>query len=358
MSVASRSPHTFDELVRVVRKQTDTVLRKRLGRLKRAASRIAIGPTADALDRLMASGGKRFRAALTVAGYAAIRPRADRAAAVQAGAALELLHAYLLIQDDWMDDDATRRGGPSAHVALGAAYGAAFGGASALLASDLAWGAAIELMTNIEATPARRIAALSVLMRCHQEVVFGQQLDVLRAAEGGTALARIAAATDIETVHALKTGSYTVTAPLLVGAALAGASPRQQRALERFGRPLGVAFQLRDDLLGVFGERAATGKPFAGDIRAGKRTAVTEWGDALGPRARRVFEAAFGNEDASAPALRAAARALDEAGARNRVDRRLRDRCALADRRLAKMAIAPQPRAWLEGAVGWLRGAT
>jgi geranylgeranyl diphosphate synthase type I len=174
------------------------------------------------------------------------------------------LQAYFLIHDDWMDGDATRRGGPTAHVVLG--HGDAHLGASlAVLAGDYACALAHRVLAEIPAPPSHATEAVALFSRVHQEVVLGQALDL-------TLVAHDAAA--VEKMHTLKTGSYTVRGPLGMGAMLAGASPEARAALDRFAAPIGVAFQLRDDLLGVFGTEEETGKPVGSDIRAKKRTAL------------------------------------------------------------------------------------
>src|SRR5205823_1606576 len=132
----------------------------------------------------------------------------------------------------------------------------------AILASDLTWGMALETLAGLDARPERVVDVIRRFCAVHEDVVVGQALDLFARAE------------DVEAMHALKTGSYTVRGPLVLGAALAGASPETMGALETFAAPVGVAFQLRDDLLGTFATTAETGKPEGGDLRAGKRTAV------------------------------------------------------------------------------------
>jgi geranylgeranyl diphosphate synthase type I len=170
-------------------------------------------------------------------------------------------------------------------------------------------------------------------------VVVGQQLDVLGRAE------------DVEAMHALKTGSYTVRGPLLLGATLAGAPAATLRALERFSAPLGVAFQLRDDLLGAFGTERETGKPLGGDLRTGKRTAVlAEAEPRLDPRGRRALGRVLGKADAPADAIDAATRALEACGARDAVTRRLAALCARSEEAAGRLPLAPRARAVLAGA--------
>ncbi|HEY4120858.1 MAG TPA: polyprenyl synthetase family protein, partial [Byssovorax sp.] len=260
-------------------------------------------------------------------------------------AALELLQSYLLMQDDWMDGDLLRRGGPSAHAALAKVHGdVKLGEASAVLASDLTWGLAVGCLSGCKAPLPRKIEALDVFLRVHRDVVFGQQLDLLGRAE------------DVEAMHTLKTGSYTVKGPLAIGAALAGASAETRRALDRFAAPVGVAFQLRDDLLGTFGDTAATGKPVGNDLLAGKRTAILAESDARLDRAqRRAVDAVLGKKQAPEADVREATRALEACGARAAVEARLEALISQAEGRAAALPIAAGARVLLGGAAAALR---
>ncbi len=300
----------------------------------------------DAARDLTLRGGKRFRAALLVAAYVGVAPRAPRDVALDAGAALELLQTYLLTQDDWMDGDDLRRGGPSAHAALSRVHGDGhLGAASAILASDLTWGLAVGVLAACDAPLPRRLLALDLLLRVHRDVVIGQQLDLLGNTE------------DVEAMHALKTGSYTVRGPLSIGAALAGATDETRRALERFAAPLGVAFQLRDDLLGTFGKTERTGKPVGNDLCAGKRTAILAEADERLDRAqRRLVDAVLGNKSATASDIRAATLALEACGAREAVESRLASLLSDAEHRAASLPLSPASRELLAGAAHALRG--
>src|SRR6185437_3001411 len=169
---------------------------------------------------------KRYRAALLAAAYAGAAPGASLEPALQAGVALELLQTYLLIQDDWMDGDLTRRGGPTVHAALAERLGGAhLGAASAMLASDLSWNLAVSVVSAIDLPPSRVLATLRELVRVHEDVIVGQQIDMLGRAE------------DVEAMHALKTGSYTVRGPLTLGATLG----RGRRGGRRAGPLRGAA---------------------------------------------------------------------------------------------------------------------
>src|SRR5262249_4093212 len=152
-------------------------------------------------------GGKRFRAGMLVAAFSGVAPRASLEPALSAAVSLELLQTYLLIQDDWMDGDAVRRGGPSAHAALAEAFrDPDMAACSAILAGDLTWGLAVRTLATARVKDHRRLRAIELFCAVHQDVVAGQQIDML----GRSA--------DVEAMHALKTGSYTVRGPLLLGA--------------------------------------------------------------------------------------------------------------------------------------------
>lgn len=287
----------------------------------------------DAVSRLTLRGGKRFRPALLTAAYLAVDPDGAASDVVDAGAALELMQSYLLIHDDWMDGDDERRGGPSVHAALSASHDDTHLGASlSILAGNLASAQAWELLSQGPWKAKRGARAVKVFLEMHQEVVFGQQLDLL-------ATERVAQ------MQQLKTGSYTVRGPLRLGAVLAGADDAQLAALETYGRPLGEAFQIRDDLLGTFGDARATGKPTGNDLRAGKRTALllaaegSATDEALAP-----VRAVLGREDANDEEIAQATAALEACGARNEVERRLERLVGEASAALEGTPLGPRGR--------------
>lgn len=298
----------------------------------RRARLAAIAPEAarplDAAADLVLRGGKRFRAVLVRAAYEGLAAEgAPREPAIVGGAAYELVQAYLLVQDDWMDGDVTRRGGRTAHERLADELGSAhLGACSAVLASDLLFGYALELLTSDALGARERLTALRTLLETHEAVVAGQHLDVTHRAPS------------VELLHALKTGSYTVRGPLRLGFALAGAEPSSlDGALEAFAEPVGLAFQLRDDLLGTFGSEARTGKPVGNDLALGKRTAVLRAAEERVPAhelARALEHAREGQAAQAALTLRqhgvleVVARRIDElivAGARAALSLPLRD---------------------------------
>jgi geranylgeranyl diphosphate synthase type I len=222
----------------------------------------------QSIRTLVLAGGKRLRPAFCHWGFRAAGGAADDPLAIDAGAAFELLHAFALIHDDVMDGSGLRRGLPTVHVEFAARHRAAgwrgeprrFGDGVAILAGDLASVMADELLAD---APADAITIWNVL---RLEVNIGQYLDVLGAAEGEADLDRA------RLIARYKSGKYTVERPLHLGAALAGGLDALAPALSAYGEPLGEAFQLRDDLLGVFGDPAVTGKPVGDDLREGKPT--------------------------------------------------------------------------------------
>lgn len=266
-----------------------------------------------ALRALTLRGGKRLRAALALAAFRATGGDGDEAPAIDVGVALELLQTYLLVHDDWMDGDLVRRGGPSVHAMLREHFGAnERGDASAILAGDFASALAQEVVSSLATSPTRALAVVRRFADIQRDAVYGQQLDIAGRES------------DVEAMHALKTGSYTVRGPLLLGAALAGAGAKAEATLARYAAPLGVAFQLRDDVLGTFGDPAQTGKPFGNDLRAGKRTALVVEGERrLDDRGRAVLARALGKVDATADEIAAATDALAGCGARGAVESRI-----------------------------------
>lgn len=218
----------------------------------------------EELATLTRRGGKRMRAAMLALGYQAAGGK-RRDAVMPAMLALELLQTYFLIHDDWMDGDTDRRGGPTVHMALGQRFNdAGQGDRAAILAGDWANALAHATLLECDVPPAALLQAVKCFAEMHRDVVIGQTLDVLPPP------VRRATAADIERVYALKTGAYTVAGPVVVGAALAGHTALSELAYAL--APIGVAFQLRDDWLGAFGDPAKTGKPRGSDLREGKRT--------------------------------------------------------------------------------------
>lgn len=232
------------------------------------------------LKQLLATGGKRIRPVMSYLGWVSAGGQSRGSGhgdVIRAGAALELLHLFALIHDDVMDESASRRGRPTVHAHTArlhsewAALGSAqrFGESIAILLGDLAHAEADHLAADLPA-PMRRLWRLLVV-----ELVSGQRRDLTGGAAGRRDLAHA------RQVARMKSGAYTVERPLQLGAVAGGATGEVVDCLTRYGREVGEAFALRDDLLGVWGDPELTGKPAGDDLISGKPTVImslaAEW---------------------------------------------------------------------------------
>ncbi len=272
-----------------VRADVDARLAGLVDELEEELAHVGAGAVLDEL-RAIVAGGKRLRAAFCYwswrahqRGEAGHDASADRANVLGVGAALELFQAAALVHDDVMDDSDTRRGRPATHRVFAATHaGEGWAGASskfgeaaaillgdlALIAADRAFAAAVGPLD-----PQVRAGTYRVFDLMRAEVIVGQYRDVLAQAlpwsdDPGTDEAQA------RTVVRAKSARYSVEHPIVLGAVLAGADDAALDLARRAGLALGEAFQLRDDVLGVFGDPAATGKPAGDDLREGKRTVL------------------------------------------------------------------------------------
>ncbi len=270
----------------------------------------------DALRQLVLAGGKRLRPAFCHWAFVGAGGNESDAAVVDAGAALELLHTFALIHDDIMDGSPTRRALDTVHVSFADRHllnewrgeRRRFGEGVAILVGDLAFVYADMLLAG--APP----AAIAVFNELRIEVNVGQYLDLAATARGD--LSRKTA----QRISQYKSGKYTVERPLHLGAALAGRLDELATDLTGYGMPLGEAFQLRDDLLGVFGDTSLTGKPVGEDLREGKPTML--WAIAserAGPAERRLMER-VGAPELDADDVGALQELLVTTGARDEVE--------------------------------------
>ena len=318
-----------------------------------------------AFSRDFLSGGKRFRALFCFWGWQAVRTAGDEgddgqdAGAVSAGGALdavvsvasslELFHAAALVHDDLIDNSDTRRGAPAAHKHFERLHdeegwggsGASFGTGAATLLGDLLLILSDELfdegLTQLVSAPARR-AARAEFNRMRLDVTAGQYLDIFEeigwaGRPDGDQLARA------ERVIVYKSAKYSIESPLLIGASLAGATVGQLDALRGFGLPLGIAYQLRDDLLGVFGDAEVTGKPSGDDLREGKRTvliALTR--EAVPAGARATLDELLADPELTPQQIQTLQMTIRESGAVDKVERMIADN---VERAIAALDAAP-----------------
>jgi geranylgeranyl diphosphate synthase type I len=309
-----------------------------LGRQAAALDAISedLGPVADAIAEFVLDGGKRLRPAFCYWGWRGAGG-ADTDEIVTAAAALELLHACALMHDDVMDDSAVRRGRPAVHRRFATMHrgerwvgdAEAFGRAAAILLGDLAlvWSDELFNTSGLPDDALRRASHVFDTMR--GEVMAGQYLDVLEQALGGGGVDRALR------VARFKSAKYTIERPLHLGGALAGADRATLDAYSAYGLPLGEAFQLRDDVLGVFGNPAQTGKPAGDDLRDGKRTVLLATAtERATPGQAAVLRRLVGDphlDDAGVAALR---QVITETGALDTVERLIAERTAQAQEAL------------------------
>ncbi|MFE4725411.1 polyprenyl synthetase family protein [Microbacterium sp. NPDC056736] len=296
------------------------------------------------------TGGKRLRGRFCIAGWRAVEEAASPAGdapepVLAAAAALEVFHAAALVHDDLIDNSDTRRGRPSAHRALEEGHRRAgwagdaddFGRSAAILVGDLlvAWSDDLleEGLTGL--SPDRAAAARRQYALMRREVTLGQFLDIAEES------AFVSEPDDRHAERALRVASYksarySVQQPLAIGAAMAGADAAQEAALAAFGHPLGMAFQLRDDVLGVFGDEAATGKPSGDDLREGKRTVLIAYArEALAAPARRILDEMVGDPGLDAQQIASLQQTIVDTGALDRVEQLIAQYAHEADRALS-----------------------
>ncbi|MFD3522181.1 polyprenyl synthetase family protein [Streptomyces sp. NPDC058653] len=296
--------------------------------------------------RTFLTSGKRLRSVLCVYGWQAASGDGEMTAALRAAASLELFQVFALVHDDVMDNSDVRRGQPSAHRALAAAYtdsggplgrAEAHGLGAAVLLGDLALVWSDELLHTAGLDPDTLAQVLPLVADMRSEVMYGQLLDLQTTG-------RLTG--DLETaLHVIryKTAKYTVERPLHIGAAVAGAAPAVLDACTEFGIPLGEAFQLRDDLLGVFGDPAETGKPVLDDLREGKATVLMALAvQRASPAERETLRGLVGRSDLDDDRAAEVRAILESTDARWTVEEMISER---RDEALAALDEAPFPEA-------------
>ena len=310
-----------------------------------------LAPVVESL-RAMASGGKRLRAAFCLWGARAITGGHDTVGAVEAAAALEMFHLAALVHDDLMDHSDERRGRPTVHrvfaerhrAAGGLGAADAHGVAVAVLAGDLCLTWSDDLLAEAVSVgrPGAAPAARAVWTRMRDQVLAGQYLDLLGDTRPQVSTAYVGR------VLRHKSAGYTVEHPLRLGAALAGADDERAERLSRFGRRVGEAFQLRDDVLGVVGDPEVTGKPAVDDVREGKRTLLVAVAQERADRTQRAtLGRHLGDPHLDAAGLAAVRGVLVSTGALDHVEERIAALAASAHDDLAGLPLDGRTRAAL-----------
>lgn len=309
------------------------------------------------------AGGKRLRGRFCIAGWRAVEEIARTSPeppseVVSVAAALEIFHAAALVHDDVIDNSDTRRGRPAAHRALEAAHRSrgwtgdaeAFGRSGAVLLGDLlvAWSDDLLEEGVLAASVERARAARTEYAIMRREVTIGQFLDIAEESAYATEPDDQHAARALR-VASLKSARYSIQQPLAIGAALAGATADQQAALAAFGHPVGLAFQLRDDVLGVFGDESETGKPSGDDLREGKRTVLIAYArEKLTPTARRIVDELLGDPSLDRQQITSLQQTIIDTGALERVEHLIADFSVEGERALSGARLG-------NAAVGGLR---
>lgn len=346
-AVAERSdPSPIGTLTERITAELSSFLTQRVGLLTQVSADLDV--LAQAARAAVLTGGKRMRPTFAYWGWRCVQPdaAAGEAELVRAAASLELLHACALVHDDVMDSSDTRRGQPAAHIQFGQFHrergwpgsGQAFGAASAILLGDLLLSWSEELFTAaIGGLPRDRArAAIDQFDLMRTEVVAGQFLDMLAQARGAFD------PDEALRVVEFKTSKYTVQRPLLLGAGAAGGSAELIGVLSTYGLLIGEAFQLRDDLLGVFGDPSQTGKPAGDDLREGKRTLLVALAFQAANRSQRaLLQTGVGDPALTAAGVAQLREVLRQTGAQQQVEQRISERASEAARCLATGSLQP-----------------
>ncbi|WP_031111611.1 polyprenyl synthetase family protein [Streptomyces sp. NRRL S-146] len=341
----NHAPLTAPGATRAMEAVLERVLEARL-RQARDTDAVFAADMADRLAAYVRRGGKRLRTAFVWCGWRAAGGSGDVSAVLRTGAALELLQACALIHDDVMDGSPLRRGAPAMHVDFARGHRAgrtggsaeSFGTSAAVLAGDLALAWADDLLTETALASPHGPRLFEEWRAMRTEMVAGQYRDLRAQASGSSG------AEGGLTIAVLKSARYTVARPLALGAALAGADARTLGALRAAGRCAGLAFQLRDDLLGAFGDPALTGKPADEDLRARKLTPLLAVAVRLAETTGDRDAAAVLAPDADARPGHSVERmraALERTGARAEVEARIADLAASGLRHFEATGAAP-----------------
>jgi geranylgeranyl diphosphate synthase type I len=310
-----------------------------------------------ALEEFVLRGGKRLRPLFAYWGWRAVAPEPDDGALLDPDilrlfGALELLQACALVHDDVIDDSATRRGWPTVHVHFADLHRkqgwrgspGQFGLSAAILLGDLSlcWADDIIATAPLSVDAHRRVQRVWSDIRT--EVLGGQYLDIVAESSGAESIE------SAMKVNKFKTASYTIARPLQLGAAAAAERPDVQAIFHEVGNDLGVAFQLRDDVLGVFGDPAVTGKPSGDDLRSGKRTVLlaetVERAEQSDPLAAKLVRTSVGTEltDTQVHELRSV---IESVGALAAVETRIETLTRRATDMLATAPISVQAKTGL-----------
>ncbi|WP_347271927.1 polyprenyl synthetase family protein [Microbacterium sp. H1-D42] len=300
-------------------------------------------------------GGKRLRARFCHAGWLAASDSPAGDPLWGLAAALEVFQSAALVHDDLIDNSDTRRGRPASHRALEAAHrragwhgdAAAFGRSSAVLLGDLLVAWSDDLLEESLGAHPHAAATRAEYARMRRDVTVGQMLDITEESAWSVSPPAVLLERALR-VASLKSARYSVEEPIVLGATLGGADDRALSELRAFGHPVGMAFQLRDDVLGVFGDSALTGKPAGDDLREGKRTALIAVArERLSTEERRRLDAGIGDQDLSPDEVETLQHMIRSSGALAHVETMIDGYTAEAERALKTADLDRQAEAAL-----------
>lgn len=293
------------------------------------------------IQQLMGRGGKRLRPLLSILAYEGYGGR-RAAAMLQAAVSQELLHAFLLMHDDIIDRDLRRWNGPNITGVYFERYSRSmmshdalhFAEAQALLAGDTCLSLSNQLLATAEFPAEARLQALQLQQTVMQQVVAGEIIETTFAQEPELDEA------DVLQMYRYKTASYSFGLPLSTGALFAGAPTAELKRISNLADNLGIAFQLQDDILGVFGDELVTGKSNHGDLREGKRTVLIITALKLTAESdRKKLLKILGKADATDGQIDVARRIVVESGARAYVQQQAKRYAGIARTQVDKLAL-------------------
>ncbi|MDY3127833.1 MAG: polyprenyl synthetase family protein [Corynebacterium sp.] len=308
-------------------------------------------PVADSigfLESFVLGGGKRIRPLYAWAGFMAAHGHTSEEpcdAMLRAASSLELIQACALIHDDIVDSSDTRRGNPTVHRSVEALHreaewngdSAEYGRSIAILVGDMALSWSDDMLRNSGLSLEALRRAQEPWQKMRTEVVGGQLLDLIVESSGTESLELA------DAVNRFKTAAYTIERPLHFGAAIAGGSQELISTLRNYGRDIGIAFQLRDDILGVYGDTAVTGKPIGDDLSEGKRTVLLNLAlrsaDTNNPQAAATLRQLIGKSQDPAD-IATMTQIISDSGAPEQIEQRI---SALTESGLSHITDVPMP---------------
>ncbi len=348
----------FKQEITKIKNQIQKRLEKFFAGKIKAAKQIdpIIEKTARYLAGQTLNGGKRVRAALAVQGFLAGGKKLNPAI-YDIGAAMELIHSYFLIHDDIIDQDDLRRGKPSMHCrfssslskSMPTAHRHHIGESLAILAGDISSVWAYELFAKSNFPSEQKIKALDEMNQMIFKCGAGEILDVAIEFKNHPKVS------DIFKVQIYKTASYTMEGPLAIGAILGGAKPPAIKALRDFARPLGIAFQIQDDILGLFGDEKEIGKPIGSDLRQGKMTLLMLRALKLaGESQKQIIQSVLGKENISKKQINEVRAIVRQTGSLDYSQNLVEKFSAQSKNILQKSSLPDQTKSFLLGLIEYL----